>query len=214
MSVGSTSLNETTKTYTTYNTPVEETKKEVTEEKNETAVADHAAVYEKSEEKSSGTYSINRMSAEERSALVDQLKADQENRQKQLMAIVQQMMSKQATSFSVANDDEDSIWRFLAKGDYTVDAATKEQAQKDVSEDGYYGVKQTSERLFDFASALAGDDVEKMKKMQSAIEEGYQQATKSWGKDLPDICKDTLEATNKLFEDYYASKAETGVATE
>lgn len=47
------------------------------------------------------------------------------------------------------------------KGDFTVDAATKAQAQKDISEDGYYGVKQTSERLFDFASALAGDDVER-----------------------------------------------------
>lgn len=214
MSVSSASLKETTNTYAGYNTQTTDMKKEVTDEKKETSVADEAAVYEKTEEKSSGTYSINRMSAEERSALVEQLKADQENRQKQLMTIVQQMMSKQATSFSVANDDEDGIWRFLAKGDFTVDAATKEQAQKDISEDGYYGVKQTSERLFDFASALAGDDVEKMKKMQSAIEKGYQQATKSWGKDLPDICKDTLDATNKLFEDYYASKTEAETAAK
>ena len=29
----------------------------------------------------------------------------------------------------------------FAKGDFTVDAATKAQAQKDISEDGYYGVK-------------------------------------------------------------------------
>ena len=39
-------------------------------------------------------------------------------------------------------------------------AAEKAQAQKDIDEDGYWGVKQTSQRLFDFASALAGDDVE------------------------------------------------------
>ena len=26
-------------------------------------------------------------------------------------------------------------------------------------------------------------------------------------KELPDICKETLEATNKLFDEYYASKA-------
>jgi hypothetical protein len=87
-----------------------------------------------------------------------------------------------------------------------VDAATKAQAQEDISEDGYWGVKQTSQRLFDFASALAGDDVEKMKKMQAAMEKGYKLATKSWGKDLPSISSDTINAANKLFEDYYKSK--------
>ena len=61
--------------------------------------------------------------------------------------------------------------------------------------------------MFDFASALAGDDADKMKKMQDAITKGYEQATKAWGKELPDICKETLEATNKLFDEYYASKA-------
>lgn len=166
-----------------------------------------AAVYEKtSEDDKKSTYSVNRMSAKERSALVDKLKADQEARQKQLTSLVQKMMSGQAGSFGIANNDEDSIWRFLAGGKFTVDAATKAQAQEDISENGYYGVKQTSERLFDFASALAGDDVEQMKKMQAAIEKGYKAATKSWGKELPSICKDTLDATNKLFENYYASK--------
>ena len=84
-----------------------------------------------------------------------------------------------------------------------------EQAQKDISEDGYYGVKQTSERLFDFASALAGDDVEKMKKMQTAMQKGFKQATGAWGKDLPDICQKTLDAANQKFEDYYKSKEST-----
>lgn len=71
---------------------------------------------------------------------------------------------------------------------------------------GYYGVKQTSQRIFDFASALAGDDVEKMKEMQAAFEKGYKQATKSWGKELPDISKKTHQAVTDLFDDYYNSK--------
>ena len=45
-----------------------------------------------------------------------------------------------------------------------------------------------------------------MKKMQAAVEKGYKQATKAWGKDLPSISSDTLSATNKLFEEYYKSK--------
>ena len=45
-----------------------------------------------------------------------------------------------------------------------------------------------------------------MKKMQAAVEKGYKLAEKAWGGELPGISQDTLAATNKLFEDYYASK--------
>ena len=115
------------------------------------------------------------------------------------------MMNGQAKSYSLATGD-DSIWRFLSSGNFTVDAATKAQAQEDISDDGYWGVKQTSQRLFDFASALAGDDEDKMREMQKAMEKGFKQATAAWGKDLPDISNKTLDAANKLFDEYYKSK--------
>lgn len=172
----------------------------------ETAKAEEKeAVYEKSKAESKATYSINKMSASDRAALVQQLKQDQENRQQSLISLVHDMMNGQAKSYSLATGD-DSIWRFLSSGNFTVDAATKAQAQADIAEDGYWGIVQTSQRLFDFASALAGDDVEKMQKMQQAMEKGFKQATAAWGKSLPEISQKTLEAANKLFEDYYKSK--------
>lgn len=184
-----------------------------TEEKNESGV-----IYEKtdsSKDTKKATYSINKMSAEDRAALVQQMKADTQSRQQQLISIVQKMMTGQAATSSIANGtNSDDVWKFLAKGNFTVDAATKAQAQQDISEDGYYGVKQTSERLFDFASALAGDDVEKMKKMQAAMQKGFKEATGAWGKDLPDICQKTLDAANKKFEDYYKSKESVSDTTE
>lgn len=167
--------------------------------------ADTAVVYEKSDNAKPATYSINKMSEQDRANLVSQLKADQASRQSQLVDIVKKMLGKQASTFSFASNSDD-MWKFLASGDFTVDAATKKQAQEDISEDGYWGVKQTSQRLFDFASALAGDDPEKMKKMQEAMEKGFKLATKSWGKELPSICSDTLSAANELFENYYNSK--------
>lgn len=164
-----------------------------------------AATYEKSSDTSSGkgAYSINKMSADDRAALVSQLKADQASREASFLNIVQQTLSGQVKTFSMTSED---MWKKLASGDFTVDAATQKQAKADIAEDGYWGVKQTSQRLFDFASALAGDDPEKMKKMQSAMEKGFKEATKTWGKDLPGISNDTLKAANKLFEDYYKSK--------
>lgn len=168
------------------------------------AYSGESATYEKGSIEPKATYSINKMSKEERAALVNQLKADAEQRQSQFLDIVRKTISGQAGAFGKAKDD--SIWRTLASGNFTVDAATKAQAQKDIGEDGYWGVKQTSQRLFDFASALAGDDPEKMKKMQEAMEKGFKQATKSWGGKLPGISQDTLAAANKLFDDYYNSK--------
>lgn len=185
-------------------------KKEDAAKKSEVAknadAKNDGVVYDKSNETSDSskkaTYFVNKMSADDRAALVKQLKADQESRQQQLTSLVQQMMTKQATTYTNAND----MWKFLAKGDFTVDAQTKLQAQKDIAEDGYYGVQQTADRLFDFASALAGDDVDKMKKMQTAMQKGFDQATKAWGQKLPDISQKTMDAANKKFEEYYKSK--------
>lgn len=181
-------------------------KTEKQKEKNTEVTKDTGAVYEASKETSSekATYSINKMSKEDRAALVKQLKADQETRQQQLTDIVTKMMTGQANTYGQAKDD---IWKFLASGEYSnVDEAAKAQAQKDIAEDGYWGVKQTSQRLFDFASALAGDDVDKMKQMQTAMAKGFKQATGAWGRDLPELCQNTFDAANKLFDDYYASK--------
>ncbi len=161
-------------------------------------------VYEKGGTEVTGLYSKMHMSKADRSALVNQLKADMEEQKQQLMNLVHKTLAGQVGTYGKATGND--IWKTLAGGNFTVDASTKAQAQKEISEDGYWGVKKTSQRLFDFASALAGDDVEKMKEMQKAMEKGFKMATKAWGRELPGISHDTMDAANKLFEDYYRSK--------
>ena len=146
---------------------------------------DTAAVYNKS-----------KLSEDDRKAIVEQLKADQEKRQSQLTDLVSDMISKQANAFGTATD----IWKFLAKGDFTVDAETKKKAQEDISEDGYWGVEQTSDRIVSFATALAGDDSEALEKMRDAFKKGYKQAEKQWGGKLPDISKRTYDAVMEKFD--------------
>ena len=187
----------------TVSTPKTETKAEAKKEaKKETKASEkeeQGAVYEKSTSEKKATYSINKMSAEDRAAIVEQMKQDQVNRKQQLCDLVNQMLSKQADASNLAS-------LFSRENLKNVSPEAIAQAKEDVSEDGYWGVKQTSQRLFDFASALAGDDVEKMKEMQKAMEKGFKQATKAWGEELPSICKDTIDAANKLFDEYYKSK--------
>lgn len=136
--------------------------------------------------------------------VVARLKKDAEERTNQLKSLVQQMMGNQGTRIGQA----DNMWKFLAKGNFTVSADVKAQAQKDIAEDGYWGVKQTSDRIIDFAKALVGDDPEKAEKMRAAFEKGFKAATKSWGSKPPDISQRTYDAVMDKFDEWAGVKTQ------
>ena len=150
--------------------------------------SDAAAVYEKSSETSSS-------SKTDRSEIVAQLKADLENRTNQLLDIVKKTIAGQGNAISKTDD----MWKFLASGNFTVDAQTKAQAQADIAEDGYCGVEQTSDRILDFAKALSGGDSSKAETYLKAFKKGFEEATKTWGKTLPDISQKTYDAVIEKF---------------
>ena len=141
--------------------------------------------------------------------LVNKLKADAESHTKQLQNIVQQLMTKQGQTFNNAND----MWRFLASGKFEVDEATKLQAQKDIAEDGYWGVNQTSDRIIDFAKALTGGDPSKIEDMRDAFKKGYEQAEKTWGGKLPEISKQTYDSVMEMFDKMAEEAAQTTAYT-
>lgn len=148
-------------------------------------------IYDKSSSTTTGTdYKMNN------AALIQKLKQDSEDRINQLKDIVSQMMTKQGTAIGKADD----IWSFLASGDFTIDEAAKKKAQEEISEDGYWGVKQTSDRILDFAKALSGNDSSKADLLLDAFKKGFEEATKTWGKDLPDISKQTYDAVVEKFD--------------
>ncbi len=149
-----------------------------------------AAVYESS---------VSKMSDAQRSELVKKLKQDAEARVAQMQSLVTDMFKKQGIAIGTADD----MWKVLASGKFSADPATIAQAKEDISEDGYWGVEQTSQRIFDFAMALSGGDEEQMKKMQEAFEKGFAQATGTWGKELPEISNKTYDAVTSKFEDFY-----------
>lgn len=163
-----------------------EAAKEVKESKKETS----GVVYEKS------SSTVNTDYVKKNSALISKLKADSDARVSQLRGIVEQMMKKQGTAIGNA----DSMWRFLAGGNFTVSADVAAQAQADIAEDGYWGVEQTSDRILDFAKALSGSNPEKADELLAAFKKGFQQATKSWGNTLPDISQRTYDAVVKKFD--------------
>ncbi len=184
-------------TYTTAKT-------DYTEKKSESSTkTDTGVVYEKSSDQTSGT-----VTKKTDYALVNKLKADAEERTSQLRSLVEKMMTKQGVAIGTA----DSMWSFLAKGDFTVDEATRAQAQADIADDGYWGVDQTSDRILDFAKALSGNDPEKADLLLDAFKKGFKEATKSWGQDLPDISQRTYDAVVEKFNKWKNGTEETEAA--
>ncbi len=144
-------------------------------------------------------------------ALVEQLKADLQNRQAQLFDMVNKTLSKQGVNVTMGQ----GVWRVLAEGNFQVDAETKAAAQEAISEDGYWGVKKTSERLLNFAKALVGDDPSRAEEMREAVIKGFKAAGIEWGGELPGICHETYDATMKLFDEWASGgKAEEAGSTE
>jgi len=73
----------------------------------------------------------------------------------------------------------------------------QEEAKKLVSEDGFFGVAQTSERIANFVLLGAGDDIDKLKAGKEGILRGFKEAEEMWGEKLPDI---SYESINKSVE--------------
>lgn len=158
-----------------------------------------AAVYEKNttSKEPASAYTSNGKKIKNESVIA-QMKADLATRTSQLQDIVTQMMQKQGQTLAKSDD----LWSFLADGNFTVTEAAKAQAQADIAEDGYWGVEQTSDRILSFAKALSGDDASKADEMLAAFKKGFEAATKSWGKDLPDISQRTYDAVVEKFDNW------------
>ena len=183
-----------------------ETKAKATTEKSENATVenkvDSGVVYEPST--TEATASTKKVYKQD-TALVNKLKADAEARTAQLRSLVEKIMLGQGNAIGTADD----IWSFLRTSNFTVDAATKAQAQADIAEDGYWGVEQTSDRIVDFAKALCGGDPDKIEEMKEAFEKGFKQAQETWGGELPEISQRTYDAVFEKFDAWAAESAET-----
>lgn len=188
---GVTSTQTTAYAYSSKGTTTEKTSAEKTTENAKTE--DVGAVYEPSKE--TATASTKKTYTPD-TTLVNKLKADAEARTSQLRTLVEQLMSKQANAYGQAND----IWQFLREGNFTVDPATKAQAQADIAEDGYWGVEQTSDRIIQFANALTGGDPDKIEEMREAFKKGFKQAEETWGGELPEISQKTYDAVMQKFD--------------
>ena len=75
-----------------------------------------------------------------------------------------------------------------------------EEASKLISDNGFFGIEQTSQRVSDFVFAFSTDDISILEKGREGIVQGFQEAEKMWGGELPEISYETQAKTLELID--------------
>ncbi len=77
---------------------------------------------------------------------------------------------------------------------------SQEEAAELVSEDGFFGVTKTAQRIADFVINGAGGDENLLRAGREGMLEGFKQAEEIWGGELPEISQETMKLATELVD--------------
>lgn len=152
-----------------------------------------AAVYEpqKKPATSNATYSrqaTQNVDPSEVNRLIEEARKSHQG----LRDLIQKLILKQG---------KNQLGQLADKNSLSIDEDGRLKAEQALAEDGEWGVKAVSDRIVDFAMALAGGDPAKGAELKEAVIKGFKDAERSFGGALPEICYKTFdEAIRKLDE--------------
>jgi hypothetical protein len=109
-----------------------------------------------------------------------------------LRGLVLNIFKEQGLDYTIATDD----------AEIDISTITPEEAQALIADDGYFGVEKTSERIFNFAVGMAGNDPGRIDAIRQGVEDGFQEALDAFGGWLPDISYDTYDAVMQKLDDW------------
>ena len=89
-----------------------------------------------------------------------------------------------------------------------------DEANELLSEEGFFGINQTSNRVSEFVLNFAGDDIELLKEGREGIVRGFEEAQKLFGGQLPEISFKTQERTLSLIDEKIASLSSEEIEEE
>ncbi|QSZ41192.1 hypothetical protein GJV85_03375 [Sulfurimonas aquatica] len=99
--------------------------------------------------------------------------------------------------FTQAYDEFQSFLKDIGYKGQPIAELSQEEAAKLVSEDGIFGVTQTSERIANFVINGANGDEDRLRAGREGMLEGFKMAEEMWGGELPDISKETIQAATQ-----------------
>lgn len=77
---------------------------------------------------------------------------------------------------------------------------SQDEAAELVSEDGIFGIEQTSERIANFVINGAGGDEDRLRAGREGMLQGFKEAEAMWGGELPEISQKTMQAATEMVD--------------
>ena len=109
------------------------------------------------------------------------------------------LLAQGGLSFNAPKDLSEILsWLDLVSTGYngkSLNELTSDEANDLISENGFFGIANTADRIASFVLNGAGDDVEKLKASRDGVAKGFEDAKKIWGGELPEISQKTIEKT-------------------
>ncbi len=122
-----------------------------------------------------------------------------------LRDMVRELLKSQGKTFNDVLSGKEAL---------VIDEKTRAAAAEAISVDGECGVQAVSDRIVAFAKAISRDNPEMYDKLMSAIDEGFAQAEKALGGQLPDICRKTREEIGRKMEEWKNSNTSSSEKVE
>ena len=100
--------------------------------------------------------------------------------------------------------DYEAFQSFLSEigyGGKPIAELSQDEAAELVSDDGFFGVQNTAERIANFVIMGAGGDGDMLRAGREGMLQGFQEAEAMWGGELPDISQQTMALATQMIDD-------------
>jgi len=97
----------------------------------------------------------------------------------------------------------DEFQKFLGSIGYDgkpIAELSQDEAAELVSDDGFFGIDKTAERIANFVIQGSGGDEDMMRAGREGILQGFKEAEEMWGGKLPDISYKTIEKATQMID--------------
>ena len=124
---------------------------------------------------------------------VDSLLKDQEKRKLELLEMIRDCVTDQANrnySFFKTDDEIVNLEDLIAETSPT----------SPLEEHDVWGIQAVADRIMAMAESFVGTDSSVFATIKQAVLDGFADAEKKWGGELPQICQDTMKEINNRFD--------------
>ena len=115
-------------------------------------------------------------------------------------ATIQANLSNPTDNFTRSYGDFQSFLSDIGYAGKPIAELTQTEAAELISEDGIFGITQTSERIANFVINGAGGDEDRLRAGREGMLQGFKEAEAMWGGELPEISQKTMQAALEMVD--------------